>query len=62
MGNNATDTNHFILGIFLSKPKAWHIIDARSAAYIIKGGKPPLHIITRQRAYTFGLMICNTPC
>ena len=24
--------------IFLSKPQAWHIIDARSAAYIIKGG------------------------
>ncbi|MBQ1262026.1 MAG: hypothetical protein IIY01_03765 [Clostridia bacterium] len=35
---------------FLSKPQAWHIIDARSAAYIIKGGSPPLYIITRRRA------------
>jgi len=37
-------------GIFLSKPQAWYIIDAQSAAYIIKGGEPPLYIITRQRA------------
>ena len=36
--------------LFLSKPQAWHIITARSAVHIIKGGKPPLHIITRQRA------------
>jgi len=34
----------------LSKPQAWHIIDVRSAAHIIKGGKPPLYLITRQRA------------
>ena len=45
--------------IFLSKPQAWHIIAARSAVYIIKGGEPPLHIITRQRASTCGLMIYN---
>jgi len=54
--------------IFLSKPQAWHIITARSAAYIIKGGSPPLHLITRQRAFCrrlddiqhFVLMICNS--
>ena len=34
---------------FLSKPQAWHIIAARSAVYIIKGGEPPLYLITRQR-------------
>jgi hypothetical protein len=33
----------------LSKPQAWHIIAARSAAYIIKGGEPPLDLITRRR-------------
>ena len=43
----------------LSKPQAWHIIGARSAAHIIKGGEPPLHIITRQRASSCGLMIYN---
>ena len=34
----------------LSKPQAWYIIAARSAVYIIKGGLPPLYLITRQRA------------
>ena len=34
----------------LSKPQAWHIIAARSAVYIIKGGSPPLYLITHQRA------------
>lgn len=29
------NTENFVLGIFLSKPQAWHIIDARSASYII---------------------------
>jgi len=38
------------LSYFLSKPQAWYIIDARSAAHIIKGGSPPLYLITRQRA------------
>jgi hypothetical protein len=46
-------------GIFLSKPQAWHIIDAQSAAYIIKGGTPPLYLITRQRVFPCGLMIYN---
>ena len=32
--------------IFLSKPQAWYIIAAQSAVYIIKGGLPPLHLIT----------------
>jgi len=41
----------------LSKPQAWHIIAARSVAYIIKGGSPPLYLITRQRAFSCGLMI-----
>ena len=45
----------------LSKPQAWHIIAARSAVHIIKGGKPPLYLITRQRASTCGLMIYNAP-
>ena len=31
---------------FLSKPQAWHIIAAQRAVYIIKGGKPPLYLIT----------------
>ena len=31
--------------LFLSKPQAWHII---------KGGKPTLYLITRQRAYHHG--------
>ncbi|MBR5783070.1 MAG: hypothetical protein IKY33_02460, partial [Clostridia bacterium] len=30
------------------KPQAWHIITARSAVHIIKGGLPPLYLITRQ--------------
>ena len=49
----------------LSKPQAWHIITAQRAVHIIKGGEPPLYLITRQRAsylrladiQTFGLMI-----
>ena len=45
--------------IFLSKPQAWHIITARSEVYIIKGGSPPLYLITRQRASTYGLMISS---
>jgi len=52
----------------LSKPQAWHIIAARSVVYIIKGGEPPLYLITRQRAsflrlddiQHFVLMICNS--
>ena len=43
----------------LSKPQAWHIIAAQRAVHIIKGGKPPLYLITRQRASTCGLMIYN---
>ena len=44
--------------IFLSKPQAWHIIAARSAVYIIKGGKPPLMIYRNKlrmiyKAYAF---------
>ena len=33
-----------------------------SAVHIIKGGKPPLYLITRQRVFTCGLMIYNTTC
>ena len=29
------NTENFVLGIFLSKPQAWHIIAARSAVHII---------------------------
>ena len=29
------NTENFVLGIFLSKPQAWHIITARSAVHII---------------------------
>jgi hypothetical protein len=43
----------------LSKPQAWHIIAARRAVHIIKGGLPPLYLITRQRASPCGLMIYN---
>ena len=43
----------------LSKPQAWHIIAAQRAVHIIKGGEPPLYLITRQRASACGLMIYN---
>jgi hypothetical protein len=43
----------------LSKPQAWHIIAAQRAVYIIKGGSPPLYLITRQRASSCGLMISS---
>ena len=36
----------------LSKPQAWYIIATRSVVYIIKGGEPPLYLITRQRAFS----------
>jgi len=39
----------------LSKPQAWHIIAAQRAVYIIKGGEPPLYLITRQRAFCLRL-------
>ena len=46
-----------------------HIISPYGAGYhhgkavdIIKGGKPPLYLITRQRASSCGLMIYNTSC
>ena len=45
----AKNSENFVLGIFLSKLQAWHIIAARSVVYIIKGGLPPLYLITRQR-------------
>ena len=44
---------------FLSIAKQWYIITARSAVYIIKGGVPPLYLITHQRASAFAMMICN---
>ena len=60
--------SNFFIQAAGDKPSAWYIIDARSAAYIIKGGKPPLYIITRQRAsylrlddmQCFALMIYNS--
>jgi hypothetical protein len=49
--------------IFLSKPQAWHIITAQRAVYIIKGGKPPLYLISPFGAgFSCGLMIYNTSC
>ena len=39
----------------LSKPQAWHIIAAQRAVHIIKGGSPPLYLITRQRAFSLQL-------
>jgi hypothetical protein len=39
----------------LSKPQAWYIIAAQRAVYIIKGGEPPLYLITRQRAFCLRL-------
>jgi hypothetical protein len=46
-------------------PQAWYIIAAQRAVHIIKGGSPPLYLITRQRAFClrlddiqpYGLMI-----
>ena len=43
----------------LFKPKVWHVIAAQRAVYIIKGGEPPLYLITRQRVSPCGLMIYN---
>ena len=54
------NSENFVLGIFLSKPQAWYIIAARSAVHIIKGGEPPLYLITRQRVSSCDLMICNS--
>ena len=45
------------LGIFLSKPQAWHII--RRKAVYHQGRIAPLYLITRQRAFPCGLMIYN---
>ena len=45
--------------LFLSKPQGWYIIAARSAVHIIKVGKPTLYLITRQRAFSCGLMRYN---
>jgi hypothetical protein len=47
--------------IFLSKPQAWHIITAQRAVYIIKGGEPPLYLISPFGAgFSCGLMIYNS--
>jgi hypothetical protein len=45
----------------LSKPQAWYIIAAQRAVHIIKGGEPPLYLITRQRVFSCDLMIYNAP-
>ena len=37
-------------------------ISSEASRYIIKGGFPPLHLITHQRASSCGLMIYNTTC
>ena len=37
-------------------------ISSDASRYIIKGGFPPLHLITHQRASSCGLMIYNTTC
>ncbi len=48
------------LALFLSNPKDWYIIDARSAAYIIS---PTGCISSRVSVHLpFGLMIYNTTC
>ena len=39
-----------------------NIIAAQRAVHIIKGGVPALYLITRQRAFSCGLMIYNTSC
>ncbi len=59
----AKKSSFFGTRIFLSKPQAWHIIECITRlrrdihSYIIRGGKPPLYLITRQRAFPCGLMI-----
>ena len=40
----------FDLSIFLSKPQAWHIITTQS--WISSRARAPLHLITRQRAFS----------
>ena len=46
----------------LSKPQAWYIIDARSAAYIIKGALRPCISSRASVHFACGLMIYNTSC
>jgi hypothetical protein len=43
---------------FYPSRQAWHIISRR--LYIIKGGKPPLYLITPLGVHTVGLMIYKT--
>jgi len=47
--------------IFLSKPQAWYIIDAQRAVYIIKGGKPPLYLISPFGAVSHHASACILP-
>ena len=56
-------------GTFVYQKFFFLFIQAAGLAYhhdavvdIIKGGEPPLYIITRQRAFPCGLMIYNTSC
>ena len=44
--------------IFLSKPQAWHIISPCGAGYHHGNA---VYLITRQRAFSCGLMIYNAP-
>ena len=43
----------------LSKPQAWHIISPYGAGYHHGNA---VHLITRQRVFSCGLMIFNTLC
>ena len=44
----------------LSKPQAWYIIRRKSVYH--QGRVARLYLITRQRVFSCGLMIYNTPC
>ena len=48
--------------LFLFIPAAGLAYHHDAVVDIIKGGKPPLYLITRQRASSCGLMIYNTSC
>ena len=54
----AKKSSFFGTRIFLSKPQAWYIIRRKSVYH--QGRVAPLHIITRQRVFSCGLMRYNS--
>ena len=59
-----TKQKRLLLGVVfcLSKSQTWYIITEQGEVYIIKGGLPPLYLITLIECISYDLMICNTLC